>query len=727
MSLTSSIQTQTAFKNVLGKVQTDVSKDFVNEFYGSSFDIPSQNVWLDTIPTSPDTAVIQGVTVEVVADLGTVSGGNGYSYFTYWPSSVPSGYDIQTGQLLQYGVGTLMGVTGGDRITGVISEYYGSSYSVTPYTNYPTQRIATLDARNWFYQYNSGVFFQENTSFTQPSKVVVYPYLGRKLSSTNTQENIRLTATGSNSYFASSTTPTISTYSSNHLYLVDFVFPNTSGTVSLNINNLGTYSVYKNGSSGLINLSVGDITGATGSTAGPIYYLLFNNGQFQFFESNPVQSPSSYTKLNKTIGPVGTVDKGTSFDNVLFQDVFTDLFYGNELGNITSFHLIGNGGAYVGNYELGNTFSLGTYTFSWVLNDYSAFKSDTTTIERESFSTIVSGTSNNGPVEWQSSNIVYSVPTTERFVLTLQRNNNTYISKTKTVEWRYPIYFGSTTSTSLSGLDLPGTFTKFLATQSIFASNISGTGYKFIATPASFSPIYTLTNGGIPVAMAATSQGYTFSEQKSSSIGTVSSLYYGQIFVTSSYGIGATYNVFRTLNQINSDLFINTSETDIQVDVTSAFLVGQDGVQGPGGPQGLTGPSGPQGATGPAGGPQGPTGVQGSTGPIGATGNVSDVGIVYKSFTNLYVLTTSDVNQVIFSSHSASASIVIPTSAEQNIAIGSQIMIVNWSGATLSIGATSGVNLYSADSATRVRTRYSSVSLISMGGNMWTLVGDLTL
>lgn len=726
MSLSASIQSQTAFKNIQGKLQTDPAKDLVNEYYGSSFDVSSTNVWIDTISSDPTIATIQGVTVEVLADLGTVSGSNGHSFFTYWPTTAPTGYDIKTGQAFAYGQGSLVGITAGDMLTGLISEYYGASYAAVPYVTYPSNRITTLDPRDWFYQYSSGVLFQEDTTYSTPSKIVVYPYLGGKLSTSATQENIRLTATGSNSYYALSTTPTISTYSTNHLYLVDFVNTNTSGTVSLNINNIGTYSVYKNGSTGIINLAAGDIVGATGSTAGPIYYLLFNNGFFQLYNSSPIQSPSTYTKVNKTLGPVGTVEQGTSFNNVLFQDVFTDLFYGTELGNISTFNLINSTGNYVTNFELGATLSADTYTFSWTLNNVALFNPDTATIEREGFANIVSATSISSDVAWTTGAVSYTVPTTERFILSLQRLNNTSISKTKNVEWRYPIYYGSTSSTTLIDTDLPGIFTKYLATQSIFAANVSGTGYKYIATPDSFDPIYMITSGGIPVAMAGTAEGFTSFEQKSSSIGTVSSVYYSQIFVTSSYGIGATYNVYRTLNSINSDLFINTAETDIQVDVVAGFLVGQDGVQGPVGPQGVTGAVGSQGATGPAGGPQGPTGPQGAAGAAGATGTVIDISLSYQSYSTTYTLTTSDVNNVIFSSHSASASIVIPPYSSQNIATGSQIMIVNWSGLTLSVATAAGVLLYSADSAKRIRTRYSAATLLALGGDTWMLTGDIT-
>jgi hypothetical protein len=724
MPLSTSIQAQIAFKNLLGKSQTDSASGIVNEFYGISFDIPSNNVWLDTIPTNSNSAVLQGTTVEVIADLGTVSGSNNHAYFTYWPTTAPTGYDIKTGQLFSYGQGSLINISAGDRMTSLISDSFSLSYSAVPYTTYPSGLIPPLDTREWIYQYNSGVLYQDFVgSALQPTKIRVFPYIGSKLAVTNTQENIRVSALGTNSYYATSSIPTIATYSSNYLFLVDFQNSNTSGTVSLNINGIGTYSVLQNGSNGLINLTSGDIIGATGGTAGPIYYLIFNNNNFQLFRSNPVQQPSTYTKPNKTINSVGSIDSGTYFEGVLLQDVFTDLIYGEELGNISNFKLL-SGGNPIPPIEVGNTFSAGTYTFSVSLINSGQFLTNSTRIEWVGNQDIVSGTNNNGLYTWVSSDLNYGTTSSEIFTIYLKRTNNTVISKSTTIDWMYPIYYGSNSGTSVSASTIL-TFNKFLATQSIFATNISGSGFKYIATPQFFEPFYQITNRGIPVPMAGTAEGYNYYQTKSTSIGTVSSIYFDKVFVTNSYGIGATYNVFRTQNFLKTDLFVNTSDGDTSIQTQPTVISGKDGSQGPIGPAGNNGATGPQGPTGPLGGPQGATGPTGMVGATGPTGNVTDISISYKLVTDSYLLLSSDVNKVVAMSHSASASVAIPVFT-YSIATGSQIMLLNWSGATLSVGLSPSVTLFSADSARRIRTRYSAATLLYLGGDKWVLTGDIT-
>ena len=131
-------------------------------------------------------------------------------------------------------------------------------------------------------------------------------------------------------------------------------------------------------------------------------------------------------------------------------------------------------------------------------------------------------------------------------------------------------------------------------------------------------------------------------------------------------------------------------------------------------------------STGPSGGPIGPTGPTGPVGNTGSTGNITDIGISYVSVVDKYNLILSDVNYVLAMSHSSSASIYVPSYASASIGTGSQVMIVNWSGVTLSVAAGPGATLLSVDSSTRIRTRYSAATLIKMGLDTWLLTGDIT-
>lgn len=721
MSLTYSTQSQIAFKNINGKAQTEPNKGILNEFYGTSLNIPVSNLWSDNITGNPILDSVQGVTVEIIADLELIPGSNGHSYLTKWPSLLPTGIDIRTGVTFSYGQGSLLNISAGDRITNIISSSLGFSYSAVPYVNYPVDIIPFLDLRDWFFQYNPGILYQENVIGGTPSKIKVYPYIGNSLNFDSAFENIRVSATGSNDYYSISTIPTISTYSTNYLFLVDFANPNTTATVSLNISGLGTYSIKKSGTNGFTNLNVGEIIGATGGITGPLYYLTFNGNEFQFYSNSPEQSTLNFNKPNSSNFSIGSLDTGSSFTNVTLQNVFTDILYGDELGNINTFLLSATYG-FINSLEVGDSLIPSTYTFSWSLVNPFLFDNDTARIERLSVGDIVNSFTNSGPYGWiLSSTISYNSTQSEIFNLFLRRNNGTTIRKQIQLDWRFPIYFGSTSSTSVNPLSISTDFYKILGTNSNFAIFIPGNGYKYIAIPETFSEIYSLTIEGIPAVTAGTESGYTFQESKIGNYnGTISSIYHDKIFVTSSFGIGKTYSLYRTLNNISSGIDVISNEL---ADSNFGLIIGRDGVVGSIGPVGATGAIGP---TGPSGGPIGPTGSTGLVGPTGATGNVTDISIGF--VTNVpYTLVLTDVNKVIALSHSTSGTISIPSYTEVNIATGSQIMIVNWSGATLSIGPTAGVTLLSADNSRRLRTQYSAATLLNVTTDVWLLTGDITI
>jgi len=576
MALTASTQAQIAFKNLLGKSQTDLIKGLVNESYGIFFNVPKDNVWLDNISSIPTTTILQGTTVKVTANLTAISGSNGHAYFTVWPSLPPSGSDIKTGLPFSYGVGSLSGISAGDRMTNIISDSYGSDYGVVPYDS--SSIIPVLDSRTWIYQYNSGIFYQEyTTGTTTPTRIDVYPYIGSKLATTNTQQNIRISALGTNSYYATYSTPIISTYSSNYLFLVDFQNGNTSGTVSLNIDGIGTSSVYQFTSAGLSSLLPGDIIGATGGTAGPIYYLNFNNGNFQFYKTNPVQNSSSFTNHAPSSISVGGISQGTSFNNVLIQDVFNDLIYSNQLDTWSTISVVGpSGSATPGNGFpiVGQKLVPGSYTFSWTLSDPTKFVENTLNVVDNIYDDMANTLLSNNLITGGSVStpFVFNLGATfsathsmvhRDFVFSMQRLNGTVITQTVSWNfqdyWYYGAYSGLTANSSIfsnlltNGGGLSVWFNNnstnepngLVLTPSM---NYGGDGYKYIAIPDDINEH--ITNAfykNMPIAFASDVDGYTYSE-----VGNVyNDVNWSIVPVTNNWGVTKNYKVYRTLNVIN--------------------------------------------------------------------------------------------------------------------------------------------------------------------------------
>jgi hypothetical protein len=555
MALSSDVQAQIAFKNLLGKSQTDSLKGVVNETVGIGFDVPSFNVMMDSISPTASVSVADGVAVLVRGTLVVDTTTNNQGFTTIWPNTPPSGTDLKTGSAFVYGVGSLEGISAGSRLTNMISDAFGVQYGAIPYDT-SGNRIFPRDNREWVYQYNSGVFYQDvSTGSTTPKEIEVFYYIGSRLlsQSQNTQTNIRVSATGSTSvssdvYFATYSTPTIATYSSNYLFLVDFNKTNLSATVSLNINGIGTSSVIKYTANGPVPLAPGDIIGATGGTASQIYYLVYNNSVFEFYTKNPLSDPSTLTNPVDTAYTVGGIDRGTQFDKVSLQDVFKDLLYPDQLGRITGFTMANNTGQ-VNSYEVGNSFPRQTYTFSWGLSNATYFRPNTLKVEDYTGGTVFTfSTTNVSPFNVTYGTFSYNTPTTKTFKVSLTRNNGTIVSKFLDIPWMWKVYYGSSTWSTLTASQvfaLGGN----LATQSIGSWTISGDGYKYIAFPEDTSYNFNSVDyKGLPLSMAGTVSGYSYS---------YADVNYLFVTVSNTYGISKQYKVYRSKNQIGATISVN--------------------------------------------------------------------------------------------------------------------------------------------------------------------------
>jgi hypothetical protein len=533
---------------------------------------------MDQLGPTPSDSVAAGIAVQVTATLTVDPESNGFTYFTYWPASAPSGTDIKnSNQPFAYGVGSLEGISANQRITNIISDSFGSLYQAQPFDSNGND-IKPLDAREWIYQYNSGVFFQSFVSVngvavTTPATVKVYYYIGAKLldQTKNQQTNIRVAATGSvnvaqDIYFATYSTPMISTYSTNYLFLVDFNKTNLSSTVSLNINSIGTYSVRKYTAEGPVPLSPGDILGATGGTSGQIYYLIYNNGIFEFYTKNPVSNPGFFTQPTDTTFAVGGIDRGTQFDNVSVQDMFKDLLYPELLGRINSFVLTGQSGV-VNSVEVGGFLTNLDYNVSWTLTNPSDFKDGTLRVEDvtnvSSVETYWKNPTNQpftqsaaivSPFTFSFGGTVSTTTSNTRTLkVSIQRNNGTVVSKFLDIPWIWKVYYGSSTFSSLTSSQIFA-LNSTLSTQSVGTWTISGTqGYKYIAFPDDlsydFSSVYLK---GLPLVLASgTVSGYTFS------YGDVT---YTTVTVSNANNVSKKYKLYRSKYEIGATISVNINK-----------------------------------------------------------------------------------------------------------------------------------------------------------------------
>jgi len=151
------------------------------------------------------------------------------------------------------------------------------------------------------------------------------------------------------------------------------------------------------------------------------------------------------------------------------------------------------------------------------------------------------------------------------------------------------------------------------------------------------------------------------------------------------------------------------------------------------GPAGATGAAGPTGATGAASTVTGPTGATGpsvtgptgGTGPTGATGTWDTVQPIEVKSDN-YTLVLADAGKLIRCTKVTAMTILIPTNAAQAYSIGQRVDIMQYAAGQVTVSGDTGVTLRFTPT-NKLRTTYSTASIIKIGTDEWVLAGDLAL
>jgi len=198
--ITTNNRANVAFKNLLGRSQTRDINDLGNEPFGTFISSPSKVIWTSDVPTSRWDGISQGVAVEIDADLILHATSAGHGYSTHYPTIPPTGIDPKTNLSFVYGNGSLVGIVAGDRTLDIIPptfnvnggqiDDFASGYTPMLYSDVDMlQAIDLLDDRDWIYQFQSGVYFEETLKSPTPLKIKIWKYIGNTLEDNLSDDN----------------------------------------------------------------------------------------------------------------------------------------------------------------------------------------------------------------------------------------------------------------------------------------------------------------------------------------------------------------------------------------------------------------------------------------------------------------------------------------------------------------------------------------------------------
>jgi hypothetical protein len=127
-------------------------------------------------------------------------------------------------------------------------------------------------------------------------------------------------------------------------------------------------------------------------------------------------------------------------------------------------------------------------------------------------------------------------------------------------------------------------------------------------------------------------------------------------------------------------------------------------------------------------GPTGPTGAASNvTGPTGVTGPAGDFSSVYSTNAQTgttYSLVTGDAGKIVEVSNTSAITLTVPTNTSQPLATGANITVLQTNTGQISITGAVGVTV-NATPGLKLRTQWSSATLIKRGTDTWVAIGDL--
>ena len=258
-------------------------------------------------------------------------------------------------------------------------------------------------------------------------------------------------------------------------------------------------------------------------------------------------SGSFFTNPSATTVTVGGIAAGTTFpSNYDLQQMFDFLLYPFQTPTFSSFAIQGQANT----IEVGTELT-GTKTFTWATTNSANVEADTIQIaDTTNATTLGSSLANDGSEALAlGATIVNNTPGTHVWTISGTDTQAGSFSTTLTISWRWKMYYGTSTNTTLTEAQIEALANDTLVTSIAGTYSLAAGGYKYFCVPDEFDAINTITDDltGFNVAMADSSDGYTSSENGFS---------YQTVSVTNTNGQTTDYRVYRTKNILGSSIDI---------------------------------------------------------------------------------------------------------------------------------------------------------------------------
>lgn len=359
-------------------------------------------------------------------------------------------------------------------------------------------------------------------------------------------EYISVTASTPDNYIGVGN-PTLTTgYSSSVIYTVTFTDTNVTTATTINIDSQGALDLVVATEDGL----EGPVP--SGITTGITYFMVYNGGSMQLFDTNPSSSALLYTNPAPVPTAIGGIAVGSSFSGATMQEMWDALLYPYLNPSVSSFSISGQSTT----LEVGDSITSGSKTFIWSITNSGNITANSVKIKNYNTNTIIStpstGIANDGSEAISISTITRTTAGLQRFIIYAKTVKGSQISRNFNVNWYNRVYYGTSSATTLTASDITGLTSSVLTSTAMRTHVLDAGDYKYICIPTALvnPTLFKDASTNLTVAMAGPSEGYN----------TLNNGYYvDQVVVTNAFGINITYDVYRTKNILGGALSIITS------------------------------------------------------------------------------------------------------------------------------------------------------------------------
>lgn len=246
----------------------------------------------------------------------------------------------------------------------------------------------------------------------------------------------------------------------------------------------------------------------------------------------------TYTNVTPVPTTLGGIEVGSTFSSVPITEMFDRLLYPYQAPAFTEFAISGQSTT----LEVGNQITAGSKTFTWTTSNSSNVSSSGITLSDFTNGTVIaSGLANTGTTSQTIVAVIKSSATSHVYRISAKNTQDTTFTRDFTVNWRWRMYWGTSSLASLTASDITGSLqSSSLVANSAGSFNFGAGGYKYIAYPAVFGEKFSFKDP---------STGFDVDMQSPPTTTAVSN----------SFDIGTNYLVHRTTNVLGGSLTITVA------------------------------------------------------------------------------------------------------------------------------------------------------------------------